>query len=548
MNGARAIVAWGAMCIASWGVPGARAHDHSRPQAEQRQLAAAQRAAALAEDPPSPGAQATCRLTLRLRDAARNEPLPGLVRLTNLATGKAIPLPDEIHRELNWYSVGDEVPVVVPQVRVRIEAVHGIETELARRDVDLSGKPELAVDLALRRFYDPRQENLRSGNTHLHLMKLTYLEAIRYLQRVPRSDGLDLVFLSHLRRMPDERDYISNRIVENSFTGGELQRLSQHGVLFANGEEHRHNFGRGGEGYGHVMLLDLLKLIQPVSIGPGIMGQGTDGRPLQTGIREARADGATIIWCHNKFGFEDVPNWLAGVLHAQNIFDGGEHGSYRDTYYKYLNLGLRTPFSTGTDWFIYDFSRVYVPLSGELTSRNWLAAVQAGRTYITNGTFLEFSVDERPVGDTISLPGPGQLMVRGRAIGRNDFRGIEIVHDGEVVQSSPSRAEEEHFTARMEVSVSVKQSGWLALRVPLESGRNELDKLLFAHTSPIYVDIAGGPIFRPEVARQLIAEMEQNMTAISQQGKFANDAERESVLQVHREGIRLLRQRLDKPQ
>jgi hypothetical protein len=293
------------------------------------------------------------------------------------------------------------------------------------------------------------------------------------------------------------------------------------------------------------MLLDLVKLIQPISIGPGIMAEGTDGRPLQLGIREARNDGATIIWCHNTFGFEDVPNWMAGVLHAQNIFDGGEHGSYRDTYYKYLNLGMQVPFSTGTDWFIYDFSRVYVPIEGELTSKSWLAALRSGKTFITNGTFLEFSVNGRPIGDTISLAGPGELAIRGRAIGRNDFRAVEIIHNGEVIHTVRGQASGGHFVAHVEHSLKINQSGWLALRIPLETGKNEFDKSLFAHTSPIYVEVAGRRIFRPDVARELIAETEKNITTITQQGKFANDAERESVLQVHRTGINSLRQRLD---
>jgi hypothetical protein len=536
--------ACGFSCLILLATPWLVGHDHSRHKAIRQQLAVQEKAAALAEPPPAAG-QTGCRLTLQLRDAERGEPLPGLVRLTNLATGKAIQLPEEIHRELNWYSVSRQVQASVPATRLRIEALHGIETELARREIDLTGRTELTVDLPLKRLYDPRRKGLRSGNTHLHLMKLTYLEALRYLQRVPHSDGLDLVFLSHLRRMPDERDYISNQIVENSFAGGELQRLSQDGVLFTNGEEHRHNFGRGGEGYGHVMFLDLVKLIQPVSIGPGIMGEGTDGRPLQSGIREARQDGATVIWCHNTFGFEDVPNWMAGLIHAQNIFDGGEHGSYRDTYYKYLNLGMRVPFSTGTDWFIYDFSRVYVPAEADWNSKQWLAALQLGKSYITNGTFLEFTVNDRPIGDSISLAGPASVTLRGRAVGRNDFRALEVVHNGEIVHMAGSRPEAGHFVAQLELTRSIDQSGWLALRIPLEAGKNEFDKPLFAHTSPIYIDVAGGRIFRPEIARELIAETEKNMATINQQGKFANEAERESVLKVHRAGVDALRKKLD---
>ena len=214
---------------------------------------------------------------------------------------------------------------------------------------------------------------------------------------MPQADGLDLVFVSLLRRIPDERDYITNTL-----TDGDLGRLSQGGVLFGNGEEHRHNFGPGGEGFGHVMLLNILKRIEPVSIGPGIMKEGTDGIPLQRGIRTAREDGATVIWCHNTFGHEDIPNWVAGLVHAQNIFDGGDHGSYEDTFYRYLNVGMKVPFSTGTDWFIYDFSRVYVPIAGELTSKKWLAELAAGKSYITNGVFLELTADGKPIGETIA--------------------------------------------------------------------------------------------------------------------------------------------------
>jgi len=75
---------------------------------------------------------------------------------------------------------------------------------------------------------------------------------------------------------------------------------------FDNGQEHRHNFEAYKEGYGHVMLLDISRLIRPVSIGPGIMKTGTDGLPLNRGIRNARRDGATVLWCHNKFGVEAV--------------------------------------------------------------------------------------------------------------------------------------------------------------------------------------------------------------------------------------------------
>ena len=300
-----------------------------------------------------------CTLKVTLTEEGSGAELPGLIRITTEGRDEALELPGLFHRGRGWHTLPPSAEIAVPRARLRIEALHGLETEMATTSLDLSGNDRAEIRLPLRRIYDPRARGLKSGNTHLHLMRITFRDAERYLREVPLGDGLDLLFVSYLRRMPDEARYTTN-----GFTRADLDRLSGGGIDFGWGQEHRHNFGPGEQGYGHVMLLNLLKLIRPVSIGPGIMGEGNDGRPLQTGIREARTDGGTVIWCHNALGHEDLPNWMAGLVDAQNIFDGGSRGDYSETFYRYLNLGLKVPFSTGTDWFIYDFSRVYVPLEG----------------------------------------------------------------------------------------------------------------------------------------------------------------------------------------
>jgi hypothetical protein len=330
------------------------AHEDSKHAAEKAIRVAQARANADALDIEAVRKMPQCRVTLKVLEFGSDEAVAANIRLLDTETGKAVPLADEIHRANNWYAVDAGAVLSLPQRKLTLQAIRGPETERTQVDLDLRDKKSLEAELSIRRFYDAAFRGLRSANTHLHLMNLTHEEALRYLRVVPQCDDLDLVFLSHLRRIPDERTYISNRIVEESFAGGSLQRLSQQGALYTNGEEHRHNFGRGGEGYGHVMLLDIQKLIRPVSIGPGIMREGTDGIPLQRGIQEARKDGATVLWCHNSFGHEDLPNWVAGLVHAQNIFDGGSHGTYKDTFYRYLNLGMKVPFSTGTDWFVYE--------------------------------------------------------------------------------------------------------------------------------------------------------------------------------------------------
>jgi hypothetical protein len=305
------------------------------------------------------------------------------------------------------------------------------------------------------------------------------------------------------------------------------------------------------------MLLNIPKLIQPVSIGPGIMKSGTDGLPLARGIDTARSDGATIVWCHNDFGREALPNILAGRIHAQNIFDGSISSSYKDTFYKYLDAGLRVPFSTGTDWFQYDFSRVYVDVGGEPTVEKWLSSLAAGRSFITNGPLLELKVAGEGIGSTIRLAKKGTVTIEARATGRADFEQIEIVENGDVKWTAPARRVGGHYEATLSVEIPIDAPAWLALRTPpppvdkdpdlrVPVGKNDFGRDIFAHTSPIYIEVAGKSRFVPQIAQQLLTEMRNDRDEITRIGKFADDQEKARVLDVYNDGIRELERRLAK--
>lgn len=487
-----------------------------------------------------------CQLTIELVAAETQQPIAGNVRISHVQNGEALALTELIARPNQWFAMPGRAVVEVPQSRLSIAAFQGISTRVAKEVVDLEGQDAATVRLAMTRFYRPEDQRLVSGNTHLHLNRISRQEADRYLKVVPRADDLDLLYVSHLRRAVDDETYITNQ-----YTAADLARLSDDKVTLRYGEEHRHNFEAYGEGYGHVMFLDIKRLIEPVSIGPGLMQTGSDGIPLRRGIDQARSDGASAIWCHNSFGIEDLPNWMSGVLHAQNIFDGGDHGTYKDTYYRYLNIGMKVPFSTGTDWFIYDLSRVYVPIDVSadrpVSSSAWLSQLAGGRSYITNGTFLELRAGEYMIGDTIQLAQPDTIEIVGRGIGRSDFRSIELVHNGRVIHSTNCQRRDGHYESSLRFALEISEPGWIALRVCLPAGKNEFGEVLFGHTSPIYIDVGGKRIFQPDVAQQLLVEMERNISIINNKGVFHSNAERETVLEVHRQGIAELKQRIRIP-
>jgi hypothetical protein len=508
-----------------------------------------------------PAEERRCAVTLELHDAQTGERLAGLIRLDD-ARGERIDPPELLPRGLGlegelpihrWSVVpgSEAVKLSLPRKPLTVTAFAGLETEEVRLTLDLTGKSEQTVRVPLKRFYRASSLGLRSANTHLHLMKLPRDKADRYLREVPAADGLDLLFVSYLERAGADQDYITNR-----YTQADLAQLAERSsVAYGNGEEHRHNFAAQGEGYGHVMLLNLRKLVLPVSIGPGIMKVGTDGLPVQRGIDTARRDGATAIWCHNRWGLEHIPNWVLGRLDAQNIFDGGAHGSYKDSFYRFLNAGFRVPFSTGTDWFIYDFARVYAPVSEMPTARSWLKSLSAGKSYITNGPLLEFTVAGKSSGDTIRLPARSGVEITAKGLGRVNFRQLELLRDGIVVRTAASRAVDGHFEAAAHWTIDMTSSGWLALRTPppavkgdpapAESvAQNEFGQPIFSHTSPVYVEIAGRPIFDPTAARDLLAEVERAARQVSETAIFGDDVEKGRVLDVYHEAISELKRRL----
>ena len=85
--------------------------------------------------------------------------------------------------------------------------------------------------------------------------------------------------------------------------------------------------------------------------------------------------------------------------------------------------------------------------------------------------------------------------------------------------------------------------GWVALRANSDA-KNELGERLFGHTSAVYFEVDGRTIFKPEAADTLVADMEDAIETIQEKSKFADDRQRDEVLEVYRQGIAALRRQL----
>jgi hypothetical protein len=282
-----------------------------------------------------------------------------------------------------------------------------------------------------------------------------------------------------------------------------------------------------------VMLLRLKETVQPLSRGFLVDDTDPDYPPLCFACDDAHRQGGIVIWCHNGRGMEAPVAAALGKLDAFNLFDPYWMDPEYDLWYAMLNCGFQLPASTGSDWFICSANRVYAYTGATFEYEPWIAALQAGRTFITNGPALFLTVDEQMPGATIYAE-PGQKLTA-RVSWKSHYRveQIELLWNGTVLSAR-------HFSdgsteGQFEANVRVTSDGWLAARAS-SSTRDSFCQPIFAHTSPVYVRPG---VISPE--RQLAAALFDRAIAASidriyHSRRFQNEAQRHEVVNLFRSG------------
>src|SRR5262249_47376673 len=157
---------------------------------------------------------------------------------------------------------------------------------------------------------------------------------------------------------------------------------------------------------------------------------------------------------------------------------------------------------------------------GKLTIKSWLQAMKAGRCQATNGPLLSLAVDGQEPGDIINLAKPKSVQIEAKVIGRHGYGHLELVHNGKVIKKLLAQKQGDGFAAEISMKVPVDTPSWFAARVS-GTGQNELGQPLFAHTSPVYVDLEGRKCFSVDSAKTLLQMVEEAQDAIRLAGKFS---------------------------
>lgn len=394
-----------------------------------------------------------------------------------------------------------------PRGEVIVDVSRGFEYRPLRAKVQI--KPgQRRLELRLKRWTNMNDQRWFSGDSHVHFL------TPEGAHRESQAEDLNVVNLLQSQwgsLFTNTEDFIGRPSV------------SRDGNNFVYvGQENRQHF------LGHMILWGLKQHIMPwCSDG---LGEAEIAGTMETNLSDwadrAHAQGGFVINPHfnspNAFG-EYASLIATGRMDAIELKNLSAQ-RYED-YYGYLNCGYRLPLVSGTDKMSSAVpvggQRVYVniPEDEEFTYESWCRSAVAGRTFITGGPMISFTVDDMQIGDTVQLSSPGTVRVRARAESIFPIHSLQIVQAGKVVASTESR----QGARRLELSENIRVDGhtWLAARA---GGRGYYDNRIdygtgaheiFAHTSPIYVACGGDwRMFDQRVAGNILTSIEGSLAYI----------------------------------
>jgi hypothetical protein len=287
---------------------------------------------------------------------------------------------------------------------------------------------------------------------------------------------------------------------------------------------------------GHIVLLGLKQQDYPGT--KRIEDWPTWDLPI---FKWAKSQGAIVGFAHSGWGLQvstkdlpafDMPGFdgiganefIVDVTHPDTVdFISSVDTPYvweLSIWYHVLNVGFRTRIAGETDFpCIYDdrvgLGRSYTRLPGRLSYTDWMKALQAGRSYVSDGKshLMEFKVNGVDVGSGASevpLNAAGSVRVEVKAaalldavpndrvrqlpydekpywdverarVGESREVPVEVVVNGTAVARKNLTADGQ--VRDLSFDVPLKESSWIAVRI-----------LPAAHTNPIFAIVGGKPV------------------------------------------------------
>jgi TolB protein len=440
--------------------------------------------------------------------------------------------------EMTYFHSRGAATLTLPPGKYTVLATRGLEYAPASRTVTVAAGAATDARLKLDRLMDLPARGWWSGDMHVHMNYGGHYRADPSTLRA-QAEAEDLHVVEDLivnkeQRVPDVARFAAA-----------LDPVSTATTLVKHDQEYHTSW------WGHTGHLGLQKgLILPDYAGYADTAAASLFPDNGTVMDLAHEQGAISGYVHpfdpplpDPAAADPITNGLPvdvalGKADYIEVVGFSDHKTTADVWYRLLNTGLRLPAGSGTDAMTnyaslrgpVGMNRVFARSGAKLDYRAWLAAIKAGRTFVSNGPVLSFSVDGHEAGDEIRLSEGGrELTARVSVRSIAPIERVEIVSNGLVVATVPVAAG--GLRADATVKLSVTRSGWYTLRAwSPNAAEPVLDIYPFATTSPVYVIVGGHPLRSAEDSRYFVAWIERVEAAAGAHAGWNDAKEKADVL------------------
>jgi hypothetical protein len=379
---------------------------------------------------------------------------------------------------------GHDLTLAVPAESLRVVCTRGLEFERTTLEVLPAAGGTAVVECDPPRLFDPAADGWYGGDLHVHMnysgdLVCTPGDAAR----MQLGEGLHL---ANLVAANCQTALVYDREMLERFADTDLP-WSTEGTVARMGVEYRNDL------LGHVHALGPSGPPTRYSTGHERSDHPEDWPPNKAACEELRALGATVGYAHPAFtDFPDgstdrffqqprtvearelVADAALGVVDSVDLISPFNDEGAVFLYHRLLSCGLRLAATAGTD------------------------------------VFLSFS---HGPGAVLDLTAGDRLDIRARAQGRGAEQLTLVGPDGVLAEGDAA------YELRLATSADDGPT-WIAAVARGAGHPNTLDESVLAHTSPVYVDVAGRRVARTADARWCLALLDTLERFVGEHGHF----------------------------
>jgi hypothetical protein len=435
--------------------------------------------------------------------------------------------------EYHYFHTDGEFEIDLPPGKATFGVAKGFEFLPVDQEVTVREDRPESVTIRLKRLDKARDKGWWDGGNHFHMnYSGVYYNPPETMMF--QGDAEDIHVLNNLicnkeQRIPD----IAH------FTGKPDPVSTKERILYHNQEYHPPFWGHGA----------FLNLKEHYVIPDYVGYQNTvvaSLHPSNTVPNQvAREQGALAGYAHGAGRNFSADLALGTVDFVEVNGIGG-----MDQLYRAWNCGYDVVASAGEDAFgnfyrsyIVGSNRVYVKSGKELDYDKWIADFRAGRSFVSAGPLVYFTVNGKDPGDTINLPA-GSHTMRAKAEVRSimPIESIELLFNNKVVGKLEPTGEAQIATLNEEVTI--EGSGWFAVRTRAKYARHPIRRAFpFAATMPVRVIVDQKPIRSHEDAQFFIDRLDGVLKQAIETGPWNTEAEKEDIKRQYAEARAKLVQR-----